>query len=84
MKIIIIDKSQNIEITCFDNLENIHDNLKKFTLIKDYLEVKFFAIDEKVLSSYTPTTIKSESELSQLLFEIFTLVRCAIEFLNIF
>ena len=41
-----------------------------------------FAIGERVLSSYTPTTIKSESELSQFSYEIFTFVRCAIEFLN--
>ena len=61
MKIIINDKSQNIEITCFDNLENIHDNLKKFTLIKDYLEVKFFAIDEKV-SSHQLSNLKKVFE----------------------
>ena len=61
MKIIINDKSQNIEITCFDNLENIHDNLKKFPLIKDYLEVKFFAIDEKV-SSHQLSNLKKVFE----------------------
>ena len=61
MKIIINDKSQNIEITCFDNLENIHDNLKKFPLIKDYLEVNFFAIDEKV-SSHQLSNLKKVFE----------------------
>ena len=61
MKIIINDKSQNIEITCFDNQENIHDNLKKFPLIKDYLEVKFFAIDEKV-SSHQLSNLKKVFE----------------------
>jgi septum site-determining protein MinC len=50
MKIIIYDTSQNLEITCFDNQGNIVENLKKFPLIKCDLEVKFFAIDEKVNS----------------------------------
>ena len=61
MKIIINDKSQNIEITCFDSLENIHDNLKKFPLIKGYLEVKFFALDEKV-SSHQLSNLKKVFE----------------------
>ena len=61
MKIIINDKSQNIEITCFDSLENIHHNLKKFPLIKGYLEVKFFALDEKV-SSHQLSNLKKVFE----------------------
>ena len=61
MKIIINDKSQNIEITCFDSLENIQDNLKKFPIIKCDLEVKFFAIDEKV-SSHQLSNLKKVFE----------------------
>ena len=61
MKIIINDKSQNIEITCFDSLENIQDNLKKFSIIKCDLEVKFFAIDEKV-SSHQLSNLKKVFE----------------------
>ena len=61
MKIIINNKSQNIEITCFDNLEHIHDNLKKFPLIKCDLEVKFFAIDEKI-SSHRLSNLKKVFE----------------------
>ena len=50
MKIVINDKSKNLEITSFDNLNNIHENVKKFSLIKCRLEVKFFAIDEAISS----------------------------------
>ena len=50
MKIIINNTSNNIEITSFDNLENIHENFKKFSLIKGRLEVKFFAINETITS----------------------------------
>ena len=61
MKIIVNDTSQNLEITCLDNLDNIHENLKKFTLIKCDLEVKFFAIDEKV-NSYQLSNLKKVFE----------------------
>tara|TARA_B100000530_G_scaffold65871_1_gene38737 strand:- start:198 stop:857 length:660 start_codon:yes stop_codon:yes gene_type:complete len=50
MKIIINNTSNNLEITSFDNLENIHENFKKFSLIKGHLEVKFFAINETITS----------------------------------
>ena len=61
MKIIINDTSQNLDITCFDNLENIYDDLKKFLLIKSDLEVKLFAIDEKV-SSHQLSNLKKVFE----------------------
>ena len=64
MKIIINDKRQNIEITCFDSLENIQDNLKKFSIIKCDLEVKFFAIDEKVSSHQLSNLIKVFEKLN--------------------
>ena len=50
MKIVINDKSKNLKITSFDNVNNIHENLKKFSLIKCQLEVKFFAINETISS----------------------------------
>ena len=50
MKIVINDKSKNLEIISFDNVNNIHENLKKFSLIKCKLEVKFFAINETISS----------------------------------
>ncbi len=50
MKIAINDKSKNLEIISFDNVNNIHENLKKFSLIKCKLEVKFFAINETISS----------------------------------
>ena len=50
MKIFINNTSNNLEITSFDNLEKIHENLKKFSLIKGHLEVKFFAIKETITS----------------------------------
>ena len=50
MKIVINDKSKHLKITSFDNVNNIHENLKKFSLIKCQLEVKFFAINETISS----------------------------------
>tara|TARA_B100001989_G_scaffold708_1_gene531 strand:- start:123 stop:776 length:654 start_codon:yes stop_codon:yes gene_type:complete len=50
MKIVINDKSKNLKITSFDNVNNIHENLKKFSLINCELEVKFFAINETISS----------------------------------
>jgi len=50
MKIVINDKSKNLEITSFDNVNNIDENLKKFSLIKCQLEVNFFAINETISS----------------------------------
>ena len=50
MKIVINDKSKNLEITSFDNVNNIDENLKKFSLIKCHLEVNFFAINETISS----------------------------------
>jgi len=50
MKIVINDKSKNLKITSFDNVDNIHENLKKFSLISCQLEVKFFAINETISS----------------------------------
>ena len=61
MKIIINDTSQNLDISCLDNLDIIYDNLKKFPLKKCDLEVKFFAIDEKV-SSHKLSNLKKVLE----------------------
>ena len=57
MKIIINDKSKNLEIISFDNLNNIFENLKKFSLKKCHLEVKFFVINETI-SSYQLSELK--------------------------
>ena len=48
MKIFIYSKNQ--EIKSFDNLNIIHENIKKFSSIKDNLEVKIFAINEFINS----------------------------------
>ena len=50
MKILINSTNKNLEIKSFENMENIHDNFKKFSLIKDHLEVKLIAINELINS----------------------------------
>ena len=50
MKIVVNDKSKDLEIISFDNVNNIHEYLKKLSLIKCQLEVKFFAINETISS----------------------------------
>ena len=49
MKIFINSSAKNLEITSFDNLDNIHENFKKF-LSHEHLEVNFFAINESITS----------------------------------
>ena len=58
MEIFIRNTSKNLGIISFDNLDNIHENLKKFFSIKCHLEVKFFAINEKI-SSYQLSNLKN-------------------------
>ena len=50
MKIVINSRNKSLETTSFENLDNIYENLKKFSLIKDHLEVKLFAINESTSS----------------------------------
>ena len=50
MKIVINNKSKTHEIISFDNLDNIHENIKKFSSIEDNLEVTIFAINETINS----------------------------------
>ena len=50
MKIVINNKSKNQEIISFDNLDVIHENIKKFSSIEGNLEVKIFAINEIINS----------------------------------
>ena len=58
MKIVINDITKNLEISEFDNLDNINENLKKFYLIKCPLEVKFFAINE-IISIHQLSKLKN-------------------------
>ena len=41
---------KNLEISSFENLDEIHEDFKKFFLMHDYLDVKFFAINESISS----------------------------------
>jgi len=50
MKIVINNKSKNQEIISFDNLDVIHENIKKFSSIEGNLEVKIFVINEIINS----------------------------------
>ena len=51
MKIVINNlKTKNQETIFFENLDNIHETFKKFTLIKGPLEAKIFAINEQISS----------------------------------
>ena len=50
MKIVINNKIKNQEIISFDNLDIIHENIKKFSSIEGNLEVKIFAINETINS----------------------------------
>ena len=57
MKIIISSSNKNLEITSIENLNNIHENFKKFSSIKGHLEAKIFAINESI-SSYQLEKLK--------------------------
>ena len=46
MKIVINNKSKNQEIISFDNMDDINENIKKFSSIEGHVEVKIFAINE--------------------------------------
>ena len=50
MKIIINSAKKNQEITSFENLDNIHENFKKFASIKGQLKAKIFVINESISS----------------------------------
>ena len=50
MKIVINNKSKNQEIISFDNIDDINENVKKFSSIEGHVEVKIFAINEIINS----------------------------------
>ena len=58
MKIIINSTNKLFEITSLENLDNILENFKKFSLITGQLEVNFFAINE-LISSYKLSKFKN-------------------------
>ena len=50
MKIVINNKSKNQEIISFDCIDDINENIKKFSSIEGHVEVKIFAINEIINS----------------------------------
>ena len=53
MKIVIKNlNGMNLETISFENFENVHETLKKFSLIKGPLEAKIFAINESINCHY--------------------------------
>ena len=58
MKIVINNKSKNQEIISFDDLDVIHENIKKFSSIEGNLEVKIFAINE-IINSHQLSKLKN-------------------------
>ena len=51
MKIIINNKNNDYqEIIFFEKMDNIHETFKKFSLIKEPLEAKIFAVNESISS----------------------------------
>ena len=61
MKIVINNKIKNQEIISFDNLDIIHENIKKFSSIEGNLEVKIFAINETI-NSHQLSKLKNNFE----------------------
>lgn len=52
MEIVLINtKSKNSEIFSLSNLDNIHETLKRFSSIKEPLEVKIFTVNESISSN---------------------------------
>jgi septum site-determining protein MinC len=51
MKIVVNSTNKDLKITSFEKMENIHENLKKFSMIKGLLEVRIFAINESISSN---------------------------------
>jgi len=59
MEIVLINtKSKNSEIFSLLNLDNIHETLKRFSSIKETLEVKIFAVNE-LISSHQLSKLKT-------------------------
>jgi len=57
MKIVLNTTNKNLEITSFENLDNIHENLKNLSFTEGSLKLKIFAINESI-SSHQLSKIK--------------------------